>query len=312
MENKHKNETLVLRNEPLSKHTTFKIGGKADYFIVPQDKEYLMRYVKELHRFGVPYFVIGKGANILIPDDGIRGVVIKNESACRDFIINENRVQVGSSISLQKFVMTLVRHNLFGMEFLISIPGTIGGSIWMNAGRGSRFDETISKYLISVEYFDGSDIKMLDKDACSFGHRTSVFQKHRDWIILSAQFILPSQDENIGRNKIRERLNAIKRAQDLRYPSAGTAFSSNFKPLPEIRERQFGKARFSEISPGWIINLGGATFKDVYRLIQYVRFCHLRRFLRLPRLEIVVFRNLFLNRIGLASRLKRLIAEMEL
>src|SRR4029450_5945808 len=127
----------------------------------------------------------------------------------------------------------------------------------MNAGRGRNFGLAISDHLVSVEVFDGTTVRTLIKDECAFGYRQSVFETARDLGGLSAQFKLPKQDSEIGRHKIRERMQLIRGEQDWRYPSAGSVFRANFGCQQEFLGYRIGNAQFSNITANWISNLGG-------------------------------------------------------
>ncbi len=279
-------------NEPLSRHTTFKIGGIAECLCIPSSKDELIEKVMFCKKKKIPYYVIGRGSNLLICDEGLKGIVIKNTEACRTISVDDNYlVKVGSSIELQKLIAFGIENNLSGIEYLHSVPGNVGGAIWMNAGRGRAHKLSISDHVVSVEIFDGKEIRIINNKDCCFDYRSSIFHKKREWIILSAVLQLHYQDKEISRQKIKERIELVRKTQDLGYPNAGTIFKQKFKPLPEIIGHRIGNAMFSEKTPGWIINLGDATFSDVYRLINYSIECHRRRHLSIPKLEIVLFQQ---------------------
>ena len=278
-------------NETLSRHTTFKIGGIAECLCIPPSKDELIAKVMFCKKRKIPYYVIGRGSNLLISDEGLKGIVIKNTDACRTISVDDNYVKVGSSIELQKLIAFGIENNLSGIEYLHSVPGNVGGAIWMNAGRGRTHELSISNHVISVEIFDGKEIRIINKEDCCFDYRSSIFHKKREWIILSAVLQLYHQDKEISRQKIKERIAFVRKTQDLGYPNAGTIFKQKFKPLPEIVGHRIGNAMFSKKTPGWIINLGDATFNDVYQLINYSIKCHKRRRLPIPKLEIVLLQQ---------------------
>jgi UDP-N-acetylmuramate dehydrogenase len=197
------------------------------------------------------------------------GTVIKNSLACRELELEGKYLKVGSSVPLQKLVIFCLKNNLYGMEYLFSVPGNVGGAICMNAGRGEQHKQSISDHVVSVEIFDGQRIEVLSNEQCRFGYRSSIFQKRQNWIVLSALLDLPKQNKEIGFKKIKERTKIVRETQDRKYPNAGTVFKKHFRQLPEIIGYRIGNAQFSTKTPGWIINLGGATYKDVQRLIKY-------------------------------------------
>lgn len=277
-----------LIDEPLARHTTLRIGGPAERLIVPPDKDCFLDAVRTCVRTKTPYFVIGKGSNTLARDEGVKGIVVKNTSAFKELSIDGQRVKAGSSVTLQELIRFCVGNDLYGMEYLYSVPGNVGGAICMNAGRGAEFRQSISNHIVEVEIFDGELLRTLSRSDCRFGHRSSLFQKKRNWIILSVILILPFQDKTIGEQRIKERVSLVKEVHDLRYPSAGSVFKLNFKPLPEIVGHRIGNAQFSPKCPGWIINTGGATFKDVHNLIDYAVKVHKRHRLPVPELELYI------------------------
>ncbi len=275
-------------NEPLSRHTTFHIGGPVDRMVIPESEEELVNFVRECVRNKVKFYVIGRGSNILARDSRIRGVVIKNTQACCDISLEGNKVTAGSSTTLQKLIEFCVANNLYGMEYLYSVPGNVGGAISMNAGRGARFKDHISDYLEYVRVFDGNSIRHIKKESCNFDYRDSIFRRDGGLVILSAVFNFPFQEENKGLAKIKERMDFVNKTQDYEYPCAGSIFKSNFKALPELWGLRIGGAEFSEKTGNWINNVNGATFEDVSGLISYAQDCHKVRGLPIPELELVI------------------------
>jgi len=277
-------------NEPLSRHTTFKIGGPAERLIIPPDRRSLLETISGCIRTKTSFFLLGRGSNTLVKDRGVKGVVIKNTESCSELDYDGKYMKVGSSLPLQKLVRFCHENDLFGMEYLYSVPGNVGGAVCMNAGTGEYCNpvQAISDHLVSIEVFDGAAIKTIRKEECAFTYRTSIFHKMKGWIILSATFELPHQDREIGAQRIKERLALVEEFHDLGYANAGTIFKRNFQALPEIIGHQIGKAKFSEKTPGWIINLGGASCHDVVSLIRYAQRCHKKRRARVPELEIII------------------------
>ncbi len=275
-------------NEPLAHHTTFKIGGAADSVCVPRNRKELIEIVKLCKKNRIPFCIIGRGSNVLMCDEGFRGMIIKNTQACGELEVDGTYVRVGSSVTLQKLVTFCTQNNLYGMHYLFCVPGTVGGAIYMNAGRGQGLARYISNHVVSVEIFDGQKTKQICREECSFGYRSSIFHRKKEWIILSVLLDLPKQNNTIGIKNINERIAFVKSTQDLEYPNGGSVFKQHFQALPEIIGHRIGNAMFSVKTPGWIINLGGATFKDVYKLIKYAIDCHKRNNLPIPMLELII------------------------
>ncbi len=280
--------TIECRNEPMSRHTTLRIGGPAERLIVPTGRSDLLEVLATCVRTRTPFFVLGRGSNTLFKDDVIRGVVIKNTAACTELDIVGNEVTVGASVTLQRLISACVKNGLFGMEYLSWVPGNVGGAVYMNAGLGIDEKKCISDHLVSVEVWDGGTLRTVKREECQFGYRTSVFHRMRKWVVLSARFALPRQDPAIGRERIKEWMRMYKEKWRVEYPNAGTVFRLYYRPLPEIVGHRIGGAQFSTKTPGWIVNAGGATFKDVWGLIEYARKCYKRRRIRRPELELVV------------------------
>lgn len=254
--------------EPLGPHTWFKIGGPAE-LIEPTSKEKFVSAIEWCIEQGRPYRILGNGSNVLVSDNGIDDVVIKNTSACTDLEVDGNTVIAGSSVLLPQFIRFFVEQGLGGVEYLYSVPGTIGGAIFMNAGRGKKYNKTISDYLVSVEVHDGERVRDVSVGELDFEHRYSTFQDKPNWVILSATFELPSQDKEIGREKIQERMGYIK-TRDRSTPNAGSVFK-NGTSLP-MRLLSFGGAGF--VQDNRIGNVDDASSSDIERLIWITEVLH--------------------------------------
>jgi UDP-N-acetylmuramate dehydrogenase len=277
-----------LYNELLSKHTTFKIGGPVLLLSIPENEGELIQEIKRCKKEGLNYKILGCGSNVLICDKGINGVVIKNTEAC-SYINKEdnNIVEVGSSIYIQNFVRFCIEHDLEGMEYLYSIPATIGGAIYMNAGTGKKTNLSISDNLVSVKIFDGVKIKEIKKEECKFNYRYSIFHKNKDWIILGATFKLREQPKEIGEKKIKERMDFVKKHQNRKHPNAG----SIFKKISPVSKKllsgiKIGNAR---MKGNWISNIGGASFRDVMTIIKIAKIISYLS-LKKPELEIEIWK----------------------
>jgi UDP-N-acetylmuramate dehydrogenase len=232
--------------------------------------------------------VLGCGSNVLAPDAGVRSIVIKTTKACLDLSVEGGRVIAGASVSLSHFVSFCVRHGYYGMEYLHSIPATVGGAICMNAGRGRQYHCAISDYLRRVWVCEGGRIVTRWAHECAFDYRRSRFLAEPHTVVIRGEFELPRQDPALGSVRIRERVEFIKRTQDRSCPNAGTVFKAHFRPLPELAGLQIGGARFSATTPNWIVNVGAATADDVTRLVSFAVALHEARVCRRPELEIVL------------------------
>ena len=266
--------TAFFENEPMSKHTTFKIGGNADVFVTPKDEDELVFTVSAARRAALPYFVTGNGSDLLVSDKGIEGAVICLDKM-RGISVMENTVTVCAGQSVMSLCSFLQKRGLSGLEFAYGIPGTVGGAVYMNAG---AYGGEIKDVTVSVRYLDKSGvITEIGKEDLCFSYRKSVFQENGG-IILSATFLLDKDDPE----KILERMNDYysrrTSKQPLEYPSAGSVFrrpEGNFAGTliekSELKGVSVGGAAVSEKHAGFIVNTGGATSEDVRRLIEIIR-----------------------------------------
>jgi UDP-N-acetylmuramate dehydrogenase len=272
--------------EPMAKHTSLRIGGPVRRLLIPETREELIEAVRDCRARRLPYTVVGRGSNILAADSFIDRVIIKNTEACRTLTISaDGLIEAGASVPLQEFVRFCLDHERHGMEYLYSIPGNIGGAVYMNAGRGRDQQLGISDYLVSVEVFDGERCFLVPKASCEFSYRDSIFHR-KPWTILSAQFRLPEQPRAVGQQKVEERMAFTRRAQDHTAPNAGTVFKEGFGRYGyAFRGRRVNGAMFSPKTKNWILNVDRATARDVKRLLAIVRWHFLVRLRRPPVLE---------------------------
>lgn len=271
--------------EPLAKHTTFNIGGKAE-IVLPESEEELIHILRKCKKTNRKYRILGNGSNILISDDGLDELIIKITECCKEISVNGNKVRVGASVKLQKLINILVDNELGGIEYLYSVPGTVGGAIYMNAGRGKKYNLAISDHLKSVKIYDGGKIVQIQKNKLNFDYRHSIFHEKKGWIILSAEFEFTPQKKEIGQKKIQERMNHVKK--NLRSkPNAGSIFRRS--PKISLRGLRIGDAKY--VSKNRICNMGDASFSDVYRLIKINKLIHqLIPFVKNPELEIQIWK----------------------
>ncbi len=264
----------VIVDEPMSRHTTFKIGGPAKFFIKPCGEAATVYVLETLYKSGIRPLVIGNGSNLLVSDLGIDGVVVKLSGGvceCRD---DEIRAEAGASLA--SVAMCAKNNSLTGMECLYGIPGTVGGAVVMNAG---AYGGEISKVLVKSTYFspDGQ-VYELDAKSHKFGYRESIFKKQPERIILSSTFKLNHGDKSDISKTMDELMMRRREKQPLEYPSAGSVFKrppGHFAgALIEncgLKGYRIGGAEVSEKHAGFIINTGNATCDDVLRLIDYIK-----------------------------------------
>lgn len=267
----------VLKNEPMSKHTSLKIGGIADYFIKVKSIDELKNVLEFTNKNKIKTTIVGNGTNLLVKDGGIRGVVIKLELL--DFKIkktaNEVQITVGSGMTLAALAAVALKEEIAGLEFLSGIPGTIGGAIRMNAGAyGSEMKDIVVKTRYMT--YDGK-IKTLDLDEHEFIYRNSIFSKLNVIIIDTTISVKKGNKEEIE-NKMKEYSVSRKSSQPLEYPNAGSTFKRKegvitAKIIDECGLKGFnvGDAEVSTKHAGFIINKGKATAKDFLELVEYIK-----------------------------------------
>lgn len=273
-----------------------RVGGPAETIYVPESEDELIRTYSEAIESDLPVAMLGRGSNSIFRDEGFHGVVIKSTRACEEMCIREvNRkmfrknhlVTVGASVANQSFLRFCINNNLAGPTFLQSIPGNIGGSIYMNAGTGRTTGKAISDTLKEVRAFDGDKVITLTKEACEFRYRHSIFQEQR-LLILDAVFELKRKPGKRVAREAKDRVEYARQWQDLTYPNTGSVFNANFRNIEGISGKRMGSAMFSEKSANWIINLGGASASDVLSLVDWGKDLHEERGFQRPHLEWIV------------------------
>ncbi len=284
----------ILKDEPMSKHTSFKIGGNAEYFIKIQNTEELKFVLKLAKDKNIPIQIVGNGTNLLVKDGGIDGFVIKLE--LNDFKIKKFKDEIwiiaGAGITLATLSGIALREELTGLEFLSGIPGTIGGAIRMNAGAyGGEMKDVVvrTKYMT----YDGK-IKTIDLDEHKFEYRKSIFSE-LEGIILETTIKTKRGNKQQIEEKIKEYNTSRKEKQPLEYPNAGSTFKRKeniitAKLIDEagLKGYNIGDAEVSTKHAGFIINKGKATAKEVLELVEYVKKQIKEKFNEEIELEILV------------------------
>ena len=268
------NENIEYRqNEPMRAHTTFKIGGEADIFIIPASPAALIYAVKKCNELEIPYFILGNGSNLLVSDGGIEGAVI-SLSGINGISSDGEKITCGAGAMLSSVCLKALSLSLTGLEFAYGIPGTAGGALYMNAGAyGGQMADVIE----SAECLTATgEIKTLKKENMQLGYRSSVFKKG-GLIIISLTLALKKGDKAEIKAEMDELLNRRKQKQPLEYPSAGSTFKRPEgyfagKLIQDSGLKGFtvGGAQVSEKHSGFVINKGNATAADVMELIRQV------------------------------------------
>lgn len=260
-------------NEPMSKHTSFKVGGNADYFVKAQTVEQVINVKKYAEENNIPLYVIGNGSNILVTDRGIRGIVLKID--LQKIEINEEEVTVGAGVKVMALAQKLLSEELTGFEELSGIPGTIGGAIRMNAG---AYGKEIKDICIQTTCLDeNNNIKILKNNEQDFSYRHSIFEDKK-YIILETKLKLEKGKKEEIKGKMEELSAERKEKQPWEYPSAGSTFKRKegvitAKLIDEcgLKGYSIGGAEVSKKHAGFVINKGNATAKDILDLIEYIK-----------------------------------------
>lgn len=263
-------------DEPLCRHTTFKVGGPADYFVLPQSKEelsLLWRFVKEND---LPCLVLGTGANLLVSDQGFRGMVLCLKNLDQIALIGENIVMAQAGASLHRVCNFAAEKSLSGLEFAYGIPATVGGAVYMNAG---AYSGEIGDVLVKSEHLSPTgETESFSKEQLEMGYRHSLYQQRPDLIISGAVFELQPGNRDEIRAKMAEILALRKEKQPLDYPSAGStfkrpkgAFAGTLIEQCGLKGCRVGGAEVSEKHAGFVINKDAATAADIYTLIEKVQ-----------------------------------------
>ena len=262
-------------NEPMKNHTTFKIGGPAQYYVTPESVTQIQEVVSLCKDKNISLHVIGNGSNILVGDDGVDGVVLALFNTFSDYEIKDNVITAQAGMSLIKLAVIALREGLTGLEFASGIPGSVGGAVYMNAG---AYDGQMKDVVTSVTVLDeAGDIRILGRDELDMGYRTSTVAKH-NMIVLQVIIELKAGDKE----QIKDRMNQLselrKQKQPLEYPSAGSTFkrpegffAGKLIADAGLKGYSIGGAAVSEKHAGFVVNMGGATAKDVVELTDYIK-----------------------------------------
>lgn len=273
----------VIYNELMKRHTSFYIGGPADIWVEPADIDDLKKCLQISKENNVPLFIIGGGTNLLVRDEGVRGVVVNMLSpSLKNIYLGDRRISVTSSVTLREFLNFCSKAGLGGLEFLAGIPGTVGGAVMTNTG--ARHYEKMGKWYsigdfieeIRVMHYDG-EIDVLDKKDLNFGYKSLDL---KDCVILEAKFRLNKASKKDVLSENMRFLKRKKETQELAAPSAGCIFKNPAgsdkaagKLIDEcnLKGTRIGGAEISRKHANFIINTGNASSKDVKALIDIIK-----------------------------------------
>ena len=265
----------LLLEEPMAKHTSFRIGGPADVLAQPADEAELAALLKRAGEHAVPVTLVGNGSNLLVRDKGIRGLVIKLSNIFSSITVDGNVLTFGSGISLAMASKKAASLSLSGLEFAVGIPGTIGGAVYMNAG---AYDGEMAKVVTCVRVMDmQGKISELQASELDFAYRHTALQ-NSGWIVISVTVALqPGEAESIAAKMADFSQRRISK-QPLELPSAGSMFkrpvgyfAGTLIEQTGLKGYTVGGAQVSTKHAGFVVNVGGATAKDVLQLIRDVQ-----------------------------------------
>ncbi len=288
-------------NEPLAKHTTFKIGGPADLYVIVEERNKLVELLRSLDNEGTAYIIIGGGSNTLAPDEGFRGVVIQVKTQTTE--VKDSFLIIDAGYTTVAAAQLAIKHGLTGFEWGVGVPGTIGGAVRGNAGAmGGEMKDVVH----TVEVYKDGEVLELTNQECAFGYRESVF-KQGGGVVLSVCLKLQPEEEKAGMKKALEYLQYRNKSQPQGYASTGCIFKNveidrldlarkndfvatfgkdekvqKFLSLGKIsagwlveqagmKGAQVGQALVSERHGNFVVNLGGAEARDVLALVEQIK-----------------------------------------
>ena len=270
---------LYKENEPLSAHCTFRIGGPADLFVMPQDEDQLCQTVQFCKQAEIRYYLLGNGSNILFADEGFRGAVIdvSAEAAGMGLSIYQNAdgdyISAPAGLKLSELCKFALQHGYTGLEFAYGIPGTVGGAVYMNAG---AYGGEMKDVLASVDVLTQDlEIKTIPAAELNLGYRYSSIPE-KGYIVLGATLQLKKGNIAEIRGRMAELAEQRRAKQPLQYPSAGSTFkrpegyfAGKLVQDAGLKGKTIGGAQVSEKHSGFLINIGGATAQDILDLIAF-------------------------------------------
>lgn len=266
----------ILKDCDLHPYNTMRLHSVADVVYFPESREELTELIKAFKQKGQKYTVFSGGSNIIFAEQ------VKTPLVCLMSLdkgidyLEDGRVKVGCSVRIQILIRDLQKHGMGGIEYLFSVPTSVGGAVYMNAGRGKSIGVTISDYLEEVEYYSPLDdeFRTYQKNTVEFSHRHSPFQE-TEAVIVSATFRFPMQDREETERKIQERMDHSKKHLSADKPSCGSVFCEGNRIVYRLlMGKRVGGAMYSKKTPDWISNMGNATASNVMALIEKGKRLH--------------------------------------
>ena len=263
----------IFVNETMSKHTSFKVGGIADFFVIVHNHQELIYVLKVAKNLRIKTYIIGNGTNIIVKDKGFRGIIIKLDF--KHLKIEKDKIVAGAGVPVALLSEFTYRKGISGFEFLSGIPGTVGGAVKMNAGAfgGEIKDILIDSTIIDEKY----NLKKIDSQSHNFTYRNSIFFEKK-WIIVGSSFKLEKGSIEDIKEKRKSFMQSRKEKQPIEFPNAGSIFKRSDDCIPAkliddagLKGYSIGGAQISEKHAGFIVNKGNATSIDIIKLIKYTK-----------------------------------------
>lgn len=262
-------------DEPMSSHCTFRAGGTAKYYVIPDEYTKVRDVLRLCVEENIPYYVIGNGSNLLVQDDGFDGVIIEIDSALAKIEINGNEIVAKAGAKLSKIAVKALNESLTGFEFAHGIPGNLGGAVTMNAGAYGGEMKDVLKWVKVLD--NNGEMKTLKAEELELGYRTSIIVKEK-MIVLEACIELHEGNRDEIEMHMKELMAKRKEKQPLEYPSAGSTFkrpegyfAGKLIQDAGLKGYRVGGAMVSEKHSGFVINYDNATATDIINLMKDVR-----------------------------------------
>ncbi len=268
-------DSNVRCDEPMSSHCTFRAGGTAKYYVIPDEYTKVRDVLRLCVEENIPYYVIGNGSNLLVQDDGFDGVIIEIDSALAEIEINGNEIVAKAGAKLSKIAVKALNESLTGFEFAHGIPGNLGGAVTMNAGAYGGEMKDVLKWVKVLD--NNGEMKTLKAEELELGYRTSIIVKEK-MIVLEACIELHEGNRDEIEMHMKELMAKRKEKQPLEYPSAGSTFkrpkgyfAGKLIQDAGLKGYRVGGAMVSEKHSGFVINYDNATATDIINLMKDVR-----------------------------------------
>ena len=268
-------DSNVRCDEPMSSHCTFRAGGTAKYYVIPDEYKKVRDVLRLCVEENIPYYVIGNGSNLLVQDDGFDGVIIEIDSALAKIEINGNEIVAKAGAKLSKIAVKALNESLTGFEFAHGIPGNLGGAVMMNAGAYGGEMKDVLKWVKVLD--NNGEMKTLKAEELELGYRTSIIVKEK-MIVLEACIELHEGNRDEIEMHMKELMAKRKEKQPLEYPSAGSTFkrpegyfAGKLIQDAGLKGYRVGGAMVSEKHSGFVINYDNATATDIINLMKDVR-----------------------------------------